>query len=149
MVWAAMTMAFFGLLRVSEYTCKRISTYDQECDLCIDDVSCMSNHATVHVKASKTDVFRSGVVIRLMANGSVLCPVAALKLYLSLRPQRSGPLFQFFNGRFLRRADVSRLMKEHTGVLANLSTHSFRIGGASTLANLGYPRCIRADCMFR
>jgi hypothetical protein len=135
-----MTTAFFGLLRASEYTCKRVSAYDPETDLCINDVTCETKLAFLHLKSSKTDIFRVGTVIRLVANDSVLCPVAALRQYLRLRPHRPGPLFQFFNGHYLRRTDVSRLMKGHTGLTANLSSHSFRIGGASTLANLGYPR---------
>ena len=140
MMWAAMSIAFFGLLRVSEYTCEKVNYFLPETTLCVDDVSCGNNWATINVKASKTDVFRVGVKIRLAANFTNLCPVQALLQYLQNRPSQGGPFFIFTNGRYLRRIDVSNCMKVMSGIGANLSSHSFRIGAATTLANSGHPR---------
>ena len=140
MLWSAMTMAFFGLLRASEYTCKNVSSYDPETDLCVTDVICNDHDAFVNVKASETDIYRLATSIRLVANQSILCPVTALEQYLRIRTRRAGPLFQFANRKYLRRSDVSHHMKVFSGQYANLSTHSFRIGAATTLANSGYPR---------
>ncbi len=123
MLWAAMTTAFFGLLRASEYTCKRASTYDPEMELCNSDVTCRDYDATVNIKASKTDIFRSGTSIRLVANNSSLCPVNALQQYLRIRTRHPGPLFQFSNGNFLRRAEMAQHMKTFSGCTSNLSTH--------------------------
>lgn len=140
MLWSAMTMAFFGLLRASEYTCKFVHQYDPETDLCLNDVRCTSVGVAVRIKASKTDVFREGVTIRIAPNATSICPVNALTNYLRTRTCKNGPLFMFQNGNFLRRADVSRSMKIFSGTSENMSSHSFRIGAATTLANLGYPR---------
>ena len=140
MLWSAMTIAFFGLLRASEYTCRRATTHDPQTELCTTDVSCDGYVARVNVKASKTDIFRTGSIIRIFANNSELCPISALERYLHVRSRQDGPLYIFANNKYLRRMDVSHYMKLFSGHTSNLSTHSFRIGAATTLANSGYPR---------
>ena len=140
MIWAAMVTAFFGFLRVSEYTSKTIKGNTDEQTLGFDDVIVGTNSVAINIKGSKTDIFREGVTIRLMANYSSICPVMALKEFRSMHPSRMGPLFTFKDGRFLTRRAISAFLKKFSGVEANLSSHSFRIGAATTLANLGHPR---------
>ena len=123
MVWAAMLTAFFGLLRVSEYTSKSGLLYDNETTLCYDDVILDSNTIRLTLRGSKTDPFRQGVTIRIARNNSVLCPVTAVADYLGFRGCRSGPMFTFTNGKFLTRRNISSLMKKHSGIDANLSSH--------------------------
>ena len=57
MLWSAITIAFFGLLRASEYTCKYVSRYDPELELCLSDVSCTPIGIAITLKTSKTDIF--------------------------------------------------------------------------------------------
>ena len=140
MLWAAMVVAFFGLLRAAEYTSISGKKFDRATTLCIEDVNYTQQGATLDTKASKTDIFRTGVSIRLAANQSTLCPFRALMEYLKVQPRQEGPLFMFASGRYLTRSDVSVCMKTSSNVGANMSSHSFRIGGATTLANMGYPR---------
>ena len=140
MIWAAMVTAFFGLLRVSEYTCKSALSFQQDNTLCYSDVSYGFNSMSISIKSSKTDPFRTGVNIRLAANFSVLCPVDALKKFLLVHPSKCGPFFTFNNGKFLTRKNISTFVKKYSGIVANLSSHSFRIGAATTLANMGHPR---------
>ena len=141
MIWAAMLTAFFGFLRISEYTSKLVRSYDPATTLCVGDVTVAHTTAALKLKASKTDPFRQGVTVRLAANGSALCPIKALKLYQQYAPVRTGPFFQFSDGRYLTRRGlmgVLTLIKPHD--VDNISTHSFRIGAATAAAAAGYPR---------
>ena len=81
-----------------------------------------------------------GVTVRLEANDTVLCPVNALRLYLTLHPNKSGPLFTFQNKTYLSRADLNKTLRDTTGGIANISSHSLRIGAASAAAAMGYPK---------
>ena len=141
MIWAAMLVAFFGFLRISEYVSDYVRSYDPAFTLCCHDVKVSSWAADIQLKCSKTDPFRQGVTVRLAYNGTALCPITALIKYLRIHPCRSGPLFQFSDGRFLTRRGFMRVLNtiKPEGVV-NMSTHSFRIGAATTAAAAGYPK---------
>ena len=87
MLVSAVTLAFFGLLRVSEYTCPSPTAFDPEWHLAWSDVTvnAFRRLAYVRIKASKTDPFRESSVVRVGVSGSSLCPVSALVLYLRVR----------------------------------------------------------------
>ena len=70
MLWAAMLTAFFGFLRISEYTSDYVKSYDPNFDLCWENVSTLPSVAYITLKSSKTDPFREGVTIRIAANGT-------------------------------------------------------------------------------
>lgn len=66
MIWATMTLAFFGFLRLGELTCN--SKFSPEIHITSDDVKFfphMSNpdFPTAYIKTSKTDPFRTGHTI--------------------------------------------------------------------------------------
>ena len=134
-------MAFFGLLRVSEYTCPTVSRFDPERHLSVADVTIVPSSRLAHVciKASKTDPFRVGAVVRLGYTGTSICPVSALIAYLQSRAPVRGPLFVFENGRFLTRRHISTVIRGALGQHVSADTHSLRIGGASALAALHTP----------
>ena len=140
MLWAAITTAFFGFLRISEYTSPRKTTFDPLITLLKQDLAITNMGAWLWIKASKTDPFREGVTVRIAANNTLLCPVNALRIYLPLHPNPSGPLFVFQNGTFLTRTDINNLLKDMTDGVANISSHSLRIGAASTAAAMGCPK---------
>ena len=140
MLWAAILTAFFGFLRVSEYTSSHKTKYDPDTTLVFSDVSIKENKAEVNIKTSKTDPFRQGVVIEIARNGSQLCPVSALSEFLVFRPGIPGPFFRFHNGKFLTRNDINKVLKESTNNKVNMSSHSLRIGAASTAATMGCPK---------
>jgi len=48
MLWAACCLAFFGFLRVSEFTLSHHSTYDREIHLSLTDIS-LDNRDDPHV----------------------------------------------------------------------------------------------------
>ena len=140
MIWAAITTAFFGFLRVSEYTASHKTKFDPSCTLLFHDLLLDDSTAHLMIKASKTDPFRQGVRIRLATNNTWLCPVAALHNFKLLHPTGSGPLFTFKNKKFLTRTDMNTVLTSTTNGLANTSSHSLRIGAASTAAAMGCPK---------
>ena len=140
MLWTAIITAFFGFLRISEYTSSHTTRFDTMTTLMLSDVSIRNDHAHLHIKASKTDPFRQGVTVRIAANNTILCPINALRLFLPLHPTQSGPLFAFQSGKYLTRSHMNRLLKDTTNNTANISSHSLRIGAASTAAAMGCPK---------
>ena len=140
MLWAALTSAFFGLLRASEYTSPSSSTSSPG-TLLRSHVSFATDlsRATLLLPISKTDQFGRGVNIALFALPSPLCPVSALWHFCRARRSPARPLFIFQNGHFLTRDWVVAVLRRTFPDEPNLNTHSFRIGGASALAAAGTP----------
>ena len=141
MLISAALLAFFGLLRVSEYTCPSPSNYDHEVHLSVQDVTVQWHRglALVNIKSSKTDPFREGVRIRISVLGHYLCPVHALQRFLIRRGHNPGPLYVFQNGAFLTRDRMVDILTRALPNVSNVNTHSFRRGGASALAAAGTP----------
>ena len=140
MIWAAITTAFFGFLRISEYTTPRKSSYDPSTTLLVEDVRIRNESVRLHLKSSKTDPFRQGVTVRIEANNTILCPVNAIRYYITNHPTGSGPLFAFRNGSYLTRSDINAILRDTSNGAANISSHSLRIGAASTAAAMGCPK---------
>jgi len=75
--WAAFTLAFYGFLRASEYSCPTQSKFTNTRHL-LRDISITTNSLSIHLKHSKSDCFgRSGTVL-VGATGSSTCPVLLL-----------------------------------------------------------------------
>lgn len=71
-----------------------------------------------------------------------LCPVTALRAYLSRRGSSTGPLFLWRDGSPLTSAHVNSylgLILARAGVSGHYSSHSFRIGAATSAAAAGVP----------
>ena len=67
-----------------------------------------------------------------------------MQQYLRLRKQRGyGPLFIWYSGHYLTREALSHILKELVGAAgwnpSSFSSHSFRIGAATTAAATGLP----------
>ena len=81
LLWAAFSAAWFGFLRVSEFTTPP-SGFDPSVHLSISDLVVDCHHRTsgvlLLIKASKTDPFYQGVRLFLPRTGGALCPVASL-----------------------------------------------------------------------
>jgi hypothetical protein len=145
MLWAAVTLCFFGFMRSGEITVPTETSYDEGAHLSFTDVTvdCIRNPQMlkVRIKASKTDPFRIGVDIFVGKTGNVLCPVSAVLAYMALRGPGPGPLFQFRDGRPLTRTRLVQKVKEAISAAgincAPYSGHSFRSGAATTAAKQG------------
>jgi hypothetical protein len=152
MLRAAMRLAYYGFLRVSEFCSPSPSRFDHACHLGAPDITFFFNggslsHMSVHIKQSKTDPFRVGQTIHIGATNDDRCPVLAIREYMSLSHpggdvSRStpSPLFIFRSGEYLTRATLV----SHVHGLLNLggipsaryNSHSFRSGAVTTCSNM-------------
>ena len=141
MLYAMVSLAFFGLLRVSEYTSPSTTSFDPALHLSSNDVTINGYRrmAYIRIKQSKTDPFRIGTTIRVGTTHDELCPVSNLINHLKIHGNRPGPLFVFQNGHHLTRGHVVEILKRSLKGEGQINTHSFRIGGASNLASGNTP----------
>ena len=141
MIWSACTTAFFGFLRSSEYLAPTTKTFDANSTLLFQDITLSPSQIHISIKASKTDPFRNGCIVRLSTTQHQICPVTILKQYLNMHTNKSGPLFTFTDGSFLTRRRLNTFLKsvEFQDHRSPVSSHSFRIGAATTAAAAGIP----------
>ena len=145
LLWAAFALAFYGFMRVSEFTSSTSSDSFSPPGLHWSDVQLHQSLVTLTLRQSKTDPFRRGHCITITSTNTSTCPVRALHHYYSLVPPANqvGPLFN--GGRFtpLSRVQVTSVIRQllqGTGVnQAHYSSHSFRIGAATTAAAARLP----------
>ncbi len=148
MFWAAATLAHFGMLRVSEFTAGLLggstgSCMMQDDILFHDDVNGV--YMLVRIKTSKTDLLNKGVQLCIGCTLLSVCAHCAMQRYLTER-QTCGfgkelPLFVFRNGMGLTRnlfVKQTRMLLSLVGINDRLySSHSYRVGGATTAAAAG------------
>jgi len=137
----------FGFLRVSEFSVPTQLDYDESTHLSLKDIS-LDNRSNprlikLNIKQSKTDLFRHGVDIYLGATNTPICPVSALIPYLAKGGAQTGPLFITADQGYLTRALFSKKLDTTLDLLQinfhQYSTHSFRIGAATTAAKVLIP----------
>ena len=123
-----------------------LDRFDPGLHLSVEDFSVDSpvapSYLRVRIKSSKTDPFRQGCFIYIGRGSSSICAVRAVLHYLSLRGNRSGPLFMLHTGQPLTRQLVTarlRSILHSAGLPGNYSSHSFRIGAATRAAKMGIP----------
>ncbi len=142
MLWAAFTTAFFGFLRSSEFCSESPVSFNPCATLLVSDVSFNDGIFILSIKVSKADPFRHGHSIRLSPSSTSVCPVRALQKHLSLCNDKSKPLFSFHDGRYLTcglLSETLRSLLHATPHKGNYTSHSFRIGAASTAAAANIP----------
>ena len=115
MIWSAICIAFFGFLRISEFTCDNVKRFHSG-TLTREDVQFYpsasdATSVSLNIKASKTDPFRKGMNLIIRATGSEICPVRALNDYLLTANLSAGPIFMYRNGKPLSRT-LSRKRSE-------------------------------------
>lgn len=141
MLWAAVTTGFFGFLRSSEYVSTQTKKYDPESTLCFEDVEYRYPNYYITIKTSKTDPFREGCTICLSPSNAEVCPVTNLRVYMEQHPHKTGPLFTYSDDTLLTRRRLNSLLKSALPTNEGpVSSHSLRIGAASTAASAGLPR---------
>ena len=147
MLWAALTMAFLGFLRVSEFTCT--GRFNPNIHIKPKDITFLPSkhnpmYMQIHLKVSKTDPFRSGVTLSVGRTGSHICPLTAMTRYISILPLNlSGLLFHKESGKPLTRkvfTSLTRDLLKTMGVNAkHYASHSFRIGAATSAGAANMP----------
>eukprot|EP00731_Ephydatia_muelleri_P013543 Em0007g853a len=142
MLRAAISLAFFGFLRVGEFT---TSTQRHSApSLARKHVAISEDWMTVFLQFSKTDQLGKGSMITVGCTGGTCCPVRAMSLYLAhCKASRSKPLFHLksrgpLTARFFR--DTLKRILRRAGLRpSHYNTHSFRIGAATAAAIVGLP----------
>ena len=131
--------AFFGLMRLAEITV----TKQGQVIVSLNQLTLSSNLAVINITHFKHNQSLKPVDIPLCAQQStVICPVLNLATYLQVRGYSPGPLFCFPGDKPVPRRfftkHLSFLLKSIGYDVARYKSHSFRIGGASYYADLGY-----------
>lgn len=136
LVSAVFKIAFFGFLRVGEYSATAANHH-----LMVGDCSVVNNALMLRIPSSKTN--RRPVTIKLVPCKDLsLCPVAAYKTYQKVRPKVTNrQLFLGADGKPLSALEVGRYLKELSSGDGSqaLTSHAFRIGGATWASQAGWP----------
>lgn len=143
---AAFVLAFFGFLRVGEFTTQQKHEATDKV-LTRDDIQitqARGRFMLVRIRYSKTDQYGQTTTLRIGGNEDMeTCPVLAMTAFLQVRPPTKGPLFCHRSGSPLTRYQFSAVMRKvlaYTGTTpSHYGTHSFRIGAATTAAMEGVP----------
>ena len=138
---AAFSLAYHGLLRIGELA---VSNGQIDHIIQISHDSFLQNLIKIKVLSSKTDQMGRGCEIIIKPHhNKEMCPVFLLNTYLCDRPQVSGPIFCHYDGRAITRYQFVSVLKkslERAGINNKLySSHSFRIGRATSLSMEGVP----------
>ena len=145
MIWAACCTAYFGLLRVSEFTASSPNYSNSSTDLLLSDVA-IDSHVVpqiirITLNQSKTDQYRKSTHIYLGRTSYQVCPAKALIRYLDRRGGRPGPHFILPTNQLLTRVTFSEALSTIFQKLNmyphNFNTHSFRIGAATSAKQAG------------
>lgn len=135
LVSAVFRMAFFGFLRVSEY-----ASTPANHQLMVNDCSVINKTLAIRIPSSKSSKKPIAIILRSQLDKEA-CPVLAYTKYMRMRPAcASRQLFVGSDGEPLTSAHVSQYLKALSpgdGSLA-LTSHSFRIGGATWAAQSGW-----------
>ena len=135
-----LSVAFFALLRVSEYT---VSHTAPQHVLQFRDVymSCDRSYISLTIKSSKTDQLAKGINLylgRAATTHKCLCPVRNMRQYIKLRGSMPGPLFVWQTGKAVSATCFGRILRKllaEGGLQVNrYSPHSLRSGGCTVLA---------------
>ena len=136
MLKAMILLAFNAMLRVGEITSRSQKSADNKNNILLQNVKLSTNSITIQMqsyKHSKGDCIK----IKLPKHKRTkLCPVKALKTYIGLRGKQQGTLFSFTNGepvscQFFNQ-QLNQLIKQAKLPKGKYSSHSLRIGGATT-----------------
>ena len=143
MLWAFFTTALFGFLRSSEFCSPTSSAFSATSTILVKDVQLTDAVAKIVIKISKADPFRNGNEIILAASNSSICPLRALRNHPRSCTRPDAPLFTFTDNTFLTRHSLSNLLKSLLRPtcpdIGRYSSHSFRIGAATTAAAADVP----------
>ena len=154
-VWAAVMVAFFYLLRASEYLVQQNRSWSQRRVLKGKDVEGRKSNSAcenlseaeelvIYLTGSKTDQYNQGTVRNHFKSGDpVLCPVLAMAAMQRALPHRfqgaeaGEVLFRYKDGTPVQREDIQGLIQ--LAAIADgqagsrYGSHSLRIGGATAI----------------
>jgi hypothetical protein len=143
LIWTVCTIAFAGAFRIHELLCKLESTFDPDFELCGADVRESQQVLSFTLKCPKEQKTAAPVVVDVFENGSRLCPLAAYRKWRKLTQlQMEMPVFRWSEGHPLTgkklNSILTELLADMTEAHGSITTHSFRSGIASMMAQRGF-----------
>lgn len=145
---AAMLCAFFGFMRVGEFTADSKTALQESVlllsDVTFDDVGDSGASLLISFRTCKTNHSGTPLVIKLVrAYDSFLCPVTTLRKFIEVRPVGCEALFCHFNCEPLTRYQFNAVLQKALGFCGlgdlHIRAHSFRIGAATLAHDMGVP----------
>ena len=141
---AVILLAFYGFLRVGEFTTKS-ALFNASRDICISDLLFIHNGYKLFLKHSKSDRKLKGCHVSVARIFGRFCPHASMLRFLSVRKRTHNlaPLFLLPNGLPLYQSYFT--LHFQTLIIKcglppdRYSSHSLRIGAATTAAASGVP----------
>jgi hypothetical protein len=139
--WCAYIFAFFGLLRLSEFT---------EGSLLFNHVTINHNQSLIYITIPFSKTSNNPVTIKLNPRRDNLCPIKAYLNYINhIHPKLHLPNSAFFR----KSSNTTGPLRSHSFALtlkshivqwlqvdpSQFATHSFRRGGATYLYEIGTP----------
>ena len=146
-LWAICCTAFLGFFRLGELLLRSAEEFQPATDLAWGDVAIDSpsdpSMVRIHLKKSKCDQFGAGSDIVVGRTNLAICPVAAILGFIAIRGVSPGPFFQDVQGQPMvksRFVAAVRLILSAVGLpQQQYAGHSFRIGAATSAAQVGIP----------
>lgn len=130
---AAFHLAFFALLRISEFT----FTSNNAPALLFHDVTINETHIGLYIKGSKTDQYNRGTKLQIEINSQTQSLFKHVREFLAVRPQIQGLFFCHFNHKPLTKYQFTSVLHKSVKFIGldttTFKSHSFRIGGATHL----------------
>jgi hypothetical protein len=128
--------AFFALLRISEFTFGNKSHHA----ILQHDVCFTADFVSLVIRSHKHSSGPVTVVLKNRCDN--LCPIKALQLFIRERGCSDGHLFAYPNGVGVQRTAFTRLLNTCIQFYpqfnnSSIKSHSFRIGGATYIAQQG------------
>jgi hypothetical protein len=145
-VWAVCSLLFHGAFRGAELLSQNTGVFDPDYSLLREDICSVESGegksvVQVKIKAPKESKNGAGVIIDVFQTDSNICPVRAVKKWREATKNmgEDQPAFRFASGVPLTSSKLNNLLKDWLGeVVPGISTHSFRIGAASLMGQLGF-----------
>jgi hypothetical protein len=150
LTWAVSTMAFHGAFRAGEILAKEEKTFDRDFTLLTEDIKLMKDHKEdqqvliVKLKSPKEDRSGKAVIVEIYETKGTLCPIKAfLKWRKMTTPEKGMPMFRQRSGVPLTSRQFNLWLRELLEDVIDykrtkITSHSFRIGLATTLGTLGF-----------
>ena len=126
MLWSAFILAFFAFLCSSEFTSPSTSHFNALSHLSTRDISFNSDGSlSLHLKSSKTDPYRQGCSLLIAPSG---------RRSVQFVQKNTWPIIPS-----IQMASTSVWPLPHQSTSHLNTSHSFRIGAATTAAEAGLP----------
>ena len=113
MVKAALTLGFFGFLRVSEFTTPGRGKFNPRIHPTRQDIAWSKDSLLFFIQKSKTDQAGRGTTILVGSTGGATCPVSAMQAYLNhCQESHQTALFHFQTGRPLSSRAMQSILRD-------------------------------------